>query len=141
MQNVLYAEDLPKSNSLFASLKFNGDDDCFDELEEEAAYSDYLLGTLAVTFDFIGQMAIAQAKKSGVVMTKKAMLDAVDGLYSSMPKKQRQAIRNGVKFHFYANKIKSTYPKGSVSWRKMYPLSNLEEMDFDQVINTYCSGN
>lgn len=141
MQNSLFGEDGETDESLESlTMKFTDQDYIEmleDDLEKEQMYSREAFGHLAVSFDFIGQMAISLAKNSDSAITKEEILNSVDTLFASMPIEQRQAIRDAVDFHFYANNLKSSFPKGSVDWRQMYSVSNLGELDFDLVINTY----
>lgn len=111
------------------------------DLDAEAEYSDSLFNYLAVSVDMLGKLVVGlnQQDNQAAMPTLQQALDSVDEHFPAMTKIEKDALCLAIKFHFHAeSRTRSSTPE-QINWRDTYPLTDLQKVNFDNVINSYYS--
>ena len=110
--------------------------DLNDLLEKE----DHLLGVIANSHDFLGELVLGIYKASmqtNEEPTLEDVLKAINGMFPYVEKDKLLHIGCAVNFHMAVTKINHSEPDLEPSWKDDHPLTDISEINFDNITNRY----
>jgi hypothetical protein len=109
-------------------------------IEDQSEEIKHQLGLMAVMRDVIGQIAVclnsATPNKIGAP-NQAQVVKSINKTFATMPTEIKRFITKSVEFHFSAMKLNLGHPGHSPAWKDDHPLSDLEQINFFNVVNRY----